>query len=92
MQREIIRLSKETPPILSVVIEDGNPNCITDAGLAVQLMRTAALGAAYNVKVNLNGIADADFIANTKTETDECLGRVIKAARPQAAKVEQTLE
>ncbi len=79
-------------PITSTVIEDGNPNCITDAGVAVQLMRTAALGAAYNVKINLDGISDADFVAGAKAETDELIGRIIATARQQAASVEKALE
>lgn len=79
-------------PITSAVIKDGNANCITDAGVAVQLIRTAALGATYNVKINLDGISDADFIASVKAETDDLIGRIIEETRRQAASVEKALE
>ena len=79
-------------PITSAVIKDGNANCITDAGVAVHLMHTAALGAAYNVKINLDGISDAGFVASAKTETDELIGRIGAAVRQQAAGVEKAIE
>jgi formiminotetrahydrofolate cyclodeaminase len=79
-------------PITSAVIKDGNANCITDAGVAVHLMHTAALGAAYNVKINLDSISDAGFVASAKTETDELIGRISEAVRQQAAGVEKAIE
>jgi len=89
---KILRTVAKLIPITAAVIEDGNPNCITDAGVAIQLMRTAALGSAYNVKINLNGIADDGFVADAKAETDELIGRIVAAAREQAASVEKALE
>jgi len=89
---ETLRTVAKLIPITSAAIEDGNPNCITDAGVAVQLMRTAALGAVYNVKINLDDISDADFVADAKAETDELIGRIVAAAREQAASVEKALE
>jgi formiminotetrahydrofolate cyclodeaminase len=79
-------------PITSALIKDGNANCITDAGVAIHLMHTAALGAAYNVQINLDGISDAEFVASTKTEIDELIGHIIDATRQQAASVEKALE
>ena len=43
-------------------VEKGNVNCITDAGTAAQLVRTAAYAAAYNVRINLGGISDPVFV------------------------------
>jgi formiminotetrahydrofolate cyclodeaminase len=45
--------------LAALIVEKGNPSCATDAGTAAALARAAARGAAYNVRVNLPGIADA---------------------------------
>jgi formiminotetrahydrofolate cyclodeaminase len=43
---------------LQSVIAEGNPNCITDAGAAVQFCRAGAQAAADNVRINLEAIRD----------------------------------
>jgi methenyltetrahydrofolate cyclohydrolase len=58
------------------VVEQGNVNCITDAGTAAQLVRTAAYAAAYNVRINLGGIADPVFAATCRTEVALILSRI----------------
>jgi len=44
----------------------GNVNSISDAGVAAELARAAAGGAAMNVKINLGGLKDQDYV--TKAE------------------------
>ena len=41
--------------------EKGNPNAVSDAGVAVLLAEAAAQAAALNVKINLAWIEDDDF-------------------------------
>ena len=43
---------------VKIVVQNGNPNCISDAGVGAQLLKSAAMGAAYNVLINLPGIDD----------------------------------
>jgi formiminotetrahydrofolate cyclodeaminase len=43
-------------------IEKGNKNAATDGAVAAMTARTAALGAVYNVKINLSTITDSDFV------------------------------
>jgi formiminotetrahydrofolate cyclodeaminase len=43
------------------MIEIGNPNSVTDAGVGALAIRTAVLGACYNVRVNAGGITDKAF-------------------------------
>jgi len=62
--------------IINCVVEalvKGNPNCMTDAGVAAQLIRAAAIGAAYNVRINLSGISDVDFTNGTRSEITQLL-------------------
>lgn len=55
---------------------NGNANCVTDAGSAAQLVRTAAYAAAYNVRINLAGIRDAEFVSDCRTEVGLILTRI----------------
>ena len=48
-------------PHLARGVEQGNPNAVTDALVAVLLARAAVLGALYNVRINLDSIDDPAF-------------------------------
>ena len=48
----------------------GNKNAYSDAAVAVMHARTAALGAIYNVKINLADIKDASFVSETGLKAD----------------------
>ncbi len=43
------------------MVNEGNPNSITDAGVGALCIRAAVLGAVMNVKINAVGIKDKDF-------------------------------
>ena len=63
-------------------VAKGNVNCITDAGTAALLVRTAAYAAAYNVRINLSGITDTVFLENCRSEVRRiifCIDDVIDA-------------
>jgi methenyltetrahydrofolate cyclohydrolase len=72
-------------------LHHGNPNCLTDAGVAVQLMRAAAAGAAYNVRVNLPGINDPKLAENLLARSNELRAQVEKAAAELGQMVEERL-
>ncbi|MFM7311303.1 MAG: cyclodeaminase/cyclohydrolase family protein, partial [Flavobacteriales bacterium] len=44
------------------MVEIGNPNSITDAGVGALCARTAVLGAVMNVRINAQGIEDREFV------------------------------
>ena len=46
-----------------IVAEKGNPNAVSDAGVAAHLAHTGLAGAALNVRINLPGIPDRDQAA-----------------------------
>ena len=52
-------------PYLEKALTLGNPNAVTDGMVAVMLARTCALGAIFNVRVNLASIHDPDFTEKT---------------------------
>ncbi len=58
---ETLETSASIFPLVEAAIKMGNPNCITDAGVAAELVLAAVQGAAYNVCVNLMDIHDKVF-------------------------------
>lgn len=73
---ETLRTVSALADLVARALEKGNPNCITDAGVAAQLLQAAARGAAYNVRVNLAGIRDEDFTAPLDGEVTDRLAKV----------------
>ena len=63
---EVIKYTKE-------VAKFGNPNSITDAGVAGEIAYAGAQGAALNVKVNLLEIEDIKYCKNMTKKTNTLL-------------------
>jgi formiminotetrahydrofolate cyclodeaminase len=59
-------------------LERGNPSCLTDAGSAAQMIRAGAMAAAYNVRVNLPDIVDAQMRDSLRAQAAEALAAVRK--------------
>ncbi len=51
-------------PYAGLMVKKGNQTAITDGLVAAMMARTAALGALYNVKINLQSIKDEVFVKN----------------------------
>lgn len=49
--------------VMKQMVEHGNPNSVTDAGVGALCARTAVLGAVMNVRINAGGIKDKAFTA-----------------------------
>ncbi len=48
-----------------VVAQKGNKNSASDAGVAALMLQAGCAGAALNVRINLNGLSDAEFVQKT---------------------------
>ncbi|MFH1830075.1 MAG: glutamate formimidoyltransferase [Pseudomonadota bacterium] len=66
------------------VAQKGNPNSLSDAGVAGLMGRAAAMGAYYNVLINLQGIEDKKWSKDIRNKADEFL----KQAEEKAAAIE----
>ncbi|MEJ2727312.1 MAG: cyclodeaminase/cyclohydrolase family protein [Deltaproteobacteria bacterium] len=64
--------------LASRAIVRGNQNAVTDGAVAVLAARTAALAAAYNVKINLGAIKDSDFVEELSREIEDLESRAIR--------------
>jgi glutamate formiminotransferase/formiminotetrahydrofolate cyclodeaminase len=51
----------ESLQVMKAMVEQGNPNSVTDAGVGAMCARTAVLGAIMNVRINASGIKDKGF-------------------------------
>jgi glutamate formiminotransferase/formiminotetrahydrofolate cyclodeaminase len=48
--------------VIKAMVETGNPNSVTDAGVGALCARSAVMGAFLNVKVNAAGLKDKSFV------------------------------
>jgi glutamate formiminotransferase/formiminotetrahydrofolate cyclodeaminase len=62
----VMKLAYQSMEVIKAMAETGNPNSVTDAGVAALCARTAVLGALMNVRINAAGYKD-------KTYTDKVL-------------------
>ena len=74
---ETLRSLAELTGLVEKAFTKGNPNCLTDTGVAALLIHAAALGAAYNVRVNLSGIDDKEFVSKLKSEMQKILKEIL---------------
>ena len=65
---DVMKKSIEVLKLIQIVAERGNVNAASDAGVASLMAKSAVEGAGLNVKINLPGIKDSDFIAEMKSD------------------------
>lgn len=87
----VMKTSLEVLKLARTVAEKGNPNSITDAGVAALMAMAAVHGAGYNVRINLTGIEDQDFVKNTADVAAEVTGQAEKLADEVRQMVEAKL-
>jgi glutamate formiminotransferase/formiminotetrahydrofolate cyclodeaminase len=61
----------ESFEIIRAMVETGNPNSVTDAGVGALCVRSAVIGAYLNVKVNAAGLKDKVFLEEIMKQADE---------------------
>jgi formiminotetrahydrofolate cyclodeaminase len=97
MIQKALRAATETPlrtaeaaaevaALARTMVEKGNPNASSDAGVAALLAEAAVQGAALNVRTNLNGLKDAEF-AHQAREYASALAGGASAARAAALEI-----
>jgi formiminotetrahydrofolate cyclodeaminase len=67
--------------LAETVITSGNRNAVTDGAVGVMMGRTAALGALYNVKINLASVKDKAFVEKMMREVNKLENRVHERER-----------
>ncbi|QEC78672.1 glutamate formimidoyltransferase [Mucilaginibacter ginsenosidivorax] len=59
---KVMQAALNSMEVIKAMVEIGNPNSVTDAGVAALCARTAVLGAFMNVKINASGYKDKDYV------------------------------
>ena len=88
---EVLRRSWEAALTARRIVEKGNTNSVSDAGVAALTARTAAEGAYLNVIINLPGIEDEDFRKSTLDEATSIRRRVVEHTEETMRLAEKTI-
>ena len=64
----VMQRSFDSMEIIRAMVETGNPNSVTDAGVGALAARSAVMGAFLNVKINASGLHDKTFVEKVLTE------------------------
>lgn len=70
---------------------NGNPNCLSDAGVGALTAAACAEGAWYNVYINLDGFRDVDAAAEYRRRADQALENALQHARQIGERVRKSL-
>lgn len=90
---EVVASGKELLPLLEIIVEKGNQNSLSDAGVAVSLIKTAVEGAFLNIAINCSSLANQTFAneilireemkyEEIKESTAHIISSIIKKMRP----------
>ena len=60
---KVMNLSYDSMQLIKAMAEIGNPNSVSDAGVAALCARSAVMGAYMNVRINCNGFEDKAFVS-----------------------------
>ncbi|MCL5735267.1 MAG: cyclodeaminase/cyclohydrolase family protein [Actinobacteria bacterium] len=74
----VAEAAREVARLTLPAAEQGNPNAVSDAGVAVLLADAAAQSAALNVKINLGWIEDGQFKEDAWTHVQAVLVEVAR--------------
>lgn len=63
--------------VIKAMVDTGNPNSVTDAGVGALCARSAVIGAFMNVKINVSGYDDKNFVSDVLTRGKEIENKAI---------------
>jgi len=89
---KVAHLANESFGIVKAMVEIGNPNSITDAGVGALCARAAVKGAAMNVRVNLQGFEDKDYVNQTISAVEKLEKEADQQEREITEKVMKSVE
>lgn len=76
---KIMKVSIKTFELLLAMVENGNPNSVTDAGVGALAARSAVRGAYLNVRINGAGLNDKAFVESVIAEGKDIEQQAIAA-------------
>lgn len=88
---EVARLSEQVMALVVAVARRGNANALTDAGVAALMASAACTAAAYNVRVNVKALGNAEGARELSEAALALVASVEKSAREVADLVNAAL-
>lgn len=82
---EVMKHCIDAHALAQQVAASGNANSVSDAGVSALMVHAACEGAALNVRINLNGLENAEFVNWKSQEVDS----ILKTSRMM---LEETME
>lgn len=70
---KVMQICLESMKLLKSMVENGNKNSISDAGVGALCARTAVEGAALNVRINCSGFEDKAYVTKALGKADHML-------------------
>jgi glutamate formiminotransferase/formiminotetrahydrofolate cyclodeaminase len=74
----VLKRTLEAAKLSRILVEKGNRNSLSDAGVAALAARTGAEGAYLNIRINLPGIEDKKFSAEILNEAETLRAQVVQ--------------
>ena len=72
---EIMKTSFDSIEVIMKMAEEGNPNSISDAGVAMHCARAAIMGAFLNVKINCKDLADKKYVQKILKSSNDIIDK-----------------
>jgi len=76
----------------SPVIKYGNPNTLSDVGVAVMMFGSAIEGAVLNIRINLSGLKDRDLALKFQKESEDILDKAMTIKRVILESIHESLK
>ncbi|GIV43244.1 MAG: hypothetical protein KatS3mg035_0367 [Bacteroidia bacterium] len=73
-----------------LLIQEGNPNAITDMGTALNCFITAYQSALYNVRINLKNVKNIDFIKQVQIDIQNLESQIFEQVQENKMKIENS--
>ncbi len=70
---EVMKIALSGLPVAMAMVEEGNPNSITDAGVGASALHAGVYGAYLNVLINLKDLKDRELAEGFRKEADAIL-------------------
>ncbi len=88
---QVMEKAFEALKLAKIVGEKGNVNTVSDAGVASLLALASIEGAGYNVRINLSGIGDQDFVKDVRGKMEKILAEANDLGEKIKKSVEENL-
>lgn len=84
---QVMEVTLQSMQVMKAMVEKGNPNSITDAGVGALCARTAVLGAHMNVRINASGFSDKVYLEKVLARAKQIEGEAVQIEKEIIEKV-----